>query len=39
MREIILTAEEIEFLEILYTYKQDKESNEIEENSNFFKRR
>ncbi len=39
IEKLNLTAEEIEFLEILYTYKQDKESNEIEENSNFFKRR
>lgn len=34
-----LTAEEIQFLEILYTYKQVKQNNEIEENNNLSKRR
>ena len=34
-----LTAEEIKFLEVLYTYKQVKQNNELEENNNLSKRR
>lgn len=34
-----LTAEEIKFLEVLYTYKQVKQNNEPEENNNLSKRR
>lgn len=34
-----LTAEEIQFLEALYAYKQVKQNNEFEENNNLSKRR
>jgi len=34
-----LTAEEIQFLEVLYTYKQVKQNQEIKDNNNLSKRR
>lgn len=34
-----LTEEEIKFLEVLYTYKQVNQSNELEENNKLSKRR